>query len=611
MRKALEVAARDEGSDGLLVILTPQAMTDPTATARELIPFAHIEGKPVLASWMGGKDVLEGAAILREAGIPTFDYPDQRGEDLQLTWRLARNLRQIYETPTLPSDEEHPVDRAKAEAIIDAARAEGRTLLTEDESKELLAAYGIPITETVVAPTIDEAVAAADRIGYPVVVKLYSHTITHKTDVGGVQLNLKDADAVRHAYELDPRLGDREEGRRALRGRDRPADGQLDRLRAHHRLLDRPAVRAGAALRDGRPARRGLQGPRARPAAAQHDARPADDGAARRSTRRSRASAGAAASTSASSSSSSSASASSSSSSAGSPSSTSTRCSPRQSGSSPSTPASSSTTRRPTRRTCRASRSGRTRAKYVSSWTCPDGESLTIRPIRPEDEPLMIDFHRSLSPGDGVQPLHAEPRLRRADGARAARPDLLPRLRPGDGARRRVREPGPGRAADRGRRPPRRGRSGPTTRSSRSSSPTRGRARASARSCCGGSSRSRVPRASPCSAPTCGPTTPACGGPPRRSASRSSPARPTTSSTPRCASADPGGARAAGRPLGRLPDSAAAQETDAGQQAARPAGGAPDIAREPIRSGPTVHARDSPPIPRYDEAFRSEPMPPS
>ena len=78
--RALEVAARDQGSDGLLVILTPQAMTDPTATARELIRFAQIDGKPVLASWMGGEDVAEGAAILREAGIPTFDYPDDAVE---------------------------------------------------------------------------------------------------------------------------------------------------------------------------------------------------------------------------------------------------------------------------------------------------------------------------------------------------------------------------------------------------------------------------------------------------------------------------------------------------------------------------------------------------
>ena len=104
---------------------------------------------------MGGRDVEEGASILREAGIPTFSYPDEAVKIFNDTWRFASHLRQIYETPTLPSDDEHPVDRARARALIDAVRAEGRTLLTEDESKDLLAAYGIPITETVVAPTPD------------------------------------------------------------------------------------------------------------------------------------------------------------------------------------------------------------------------------------------------------------------------------------------------------------------------------------------------------------------------------------------------------------------------------------------------------------------------
>jgi acetyltransferase len=198
--RALEVAASDPGSDGLLVILTPQAMTDPTTTARELTRFAAI-GKPVLASWMGGADVAEGAAILRQAGIPTYDYPDDAVRMFNATWRLDAALQELYETPVLPSEDELPVDRARAAALLERVRGEGRTLLTEDESKDLLAAYGIPITATIVAPTSEEAVAAADRIGYPVVVKLYSHTITHKTDVGGVQLNLKDADAVRAAYE--------------------------------------------------------------------------------------------------------------------------------------------------------------------------------------------------------------------------------------------------------------------------------------------------------------------------------------------------------------------------------------------------------------------------
>jgi acetyltransferase len=198
--KALEIAAADPAADGMLVILTPQAMTDPTRTAQVLVPYARIEGKPVLASWMGGRDVEEGAAILRRAGIPTFDYPDTAAEMFNYLWRSSVDLRGLYETPVLPEEPERALDRAAASDLIRAARVEGRTLLTEAESKAVLSAYGIPIAETRVARTTDEAVEAAEAIGYPVVVKLHSRTITHKTDVGGVQLNLADADAVRGAW---------------------------------------------------------------------------------------------------------------------------------------------------------------------------------------------------------------------------------------------------------------------------------------------------------------------------------------------------------------------------------------------------------------------------
>jgi acetyltransferase len=200
--KALEIAAADPAADGMLVILTPQAMTDPTETARALTPYAHSKGKPVLASWMGGRDVREGAELLRHSGIPTFDYPDTAARMFNYLWRSSDNVRALYETPTLAvDDDECCIDRPKATEIIANVRAEGRTILTEDESKRVLAAYGIPITETVVARTADDAVAAAQRIGYPVVLKLFSRTITHKTDVGGVHLNLGTADEVREAFE--------------------------------------------------------------------------------------------------------------------------------------------------------------------------------------------------------------------------------------------------------------------------------------------------------------------------------------------------------------------------------------------------------------------------
>jgi acetyltransferase len=199
--KAVELAAADPNSDGLLVILTPQAMTDPTATAEWLKAHAQIPGKPILASWMGGPEVAAGESILNRADIPTFPYPDSAARAFSYMWRLSEDLRLLYETPAPAT----PIDggqtaQERAGAIVGRARAAGRTLLTEVESKLLLAAYGVPTVETRVATTEDEAATAADAIGYPAVVKLLSETITHKTDVGGVQLNLPDAAAVRDAF---------------------------------------------------------------------------------------------------------------------------------------------------------------------------------------------------------------------------------------------------------------------------------------------------------------------------------------------------------------------------------------------------------------------------
>ena len=196
--RALEVVAGDPGSDGLLVVLTPQDMTDPTATAERLGRHANTRGKPVLASWMGGPAVAAGNDALSRAGIPTFDYPDTAARVFDHMWRYTYNLRGLYETPEFV--EEADIDREGAEEIIAAARDQDRTLLTESEAKELLHAYGIPTVETRVARDAEEAVRHAGEIGYPVVLKLYSETITHKTDVGGVRLDLPDAEAVREAY---------------------------------------------------------------------------------------------------------------------------------------------------------------------------------------------------------------------------------------------------------------------------------------------------------------------------------------------------------------------------------------------------------------------------
>ncbi|HYL95028.1 MAG TPA: bifunctional acetate--CoA ligase family protein/GNAT family N-acetyltransferase [Terriglobales bacterium] len=197
--KALEIAAHDPNIDGLLTILTPQAMTDPTQTAEQLKPYAKSTGKPVLASWMGGAEVAAGQDILNRAGIPTFPFPDTAAKVFYYMWRYSYNLRGLYETPSLPADGE-VADSKRAGTIVERARQAGRTLLTELESKQVLSAYGIPCVPTVLAISENEAVARAEEIGYPVVLKLHSETITHKTDVGGVQLNLRTADEVRKAF---------------------------------------------------------------------------------------------------------------------------------------------------------------------------------------------------------------------------------------------------------------------------------------------------------------------------------------------------------------------------------------------------------------------------
>ena len=198
--ESLEVAANDENSDGLLVVLTPQAMTEPTKTAEHLRPYARDNRKPILASWMGGDAVASGEKILNEAGLPTFAYPDTAARVFNHMWRYSYNLRALYETPSLPEDEEGVPDREAATNIVEETHQSGRVLMTEYASKQLLSAYGIPTVETRIAETPQEAVAAAQEIGYPVAVKIHSTSITHKSDVGGVQLGLGTDEAVEEAF---------------------------------------------------------------------------------------------------------------------------------------------------------------------------------------------------------------------------------------------------------------------------------------------------------------------------------------------------------------------------------------------------------------------------
>jgi acetyltransferase len=199
--RATEIAIKDPDSDGLLVILAPQGMTDPAQVAQELEAHAKVHNKPVLASWMGGRAVEAGISVLNEAGIPAFSYPDSAVRAFKSMWNYTYNLRGLYETP-FPADDPAVLSerKEKARQIINAAASSGRVLLTELESKEVLKLYGIPTVATVLAKSVDDAVEEAKATGFPVVLKLHSEIVTHKTDVGGVRLNLANENDVREAY---------------------------------------------------------------------------------------------------------------------------------------------------------------------------------------------------------------------------------------------------------------------------------------------------------------------------------------------------------------------------------------------------------------------------
>ncbi len=198
--KAAQIVLQDPGVDALLVIITPQAMTNPTAVAKEISAQAAATAKPVLAAWLGGAAMREGTNLLNEAGVPTYPTPEQAVKAFMTLVSYARNLEILYETPKdIPVD--FPVDRKELRARFAGALTAAEGPLSESRSKELLASYGIPVTSPVAAATADDAVRAAEAAGYPVVLKILSPEITHKTDVGGVALDLVDSGAVRSAFE--------------------------------------------------------------------------------------------------------------------------------------------------------------------------------------------------------------------------------------------------------------------------------------------------------------------------------------------------------------------------------------------------------------------------
>ena len=197
-RKVLELCNADPSPDGFLAILTPQGMTDPTQTAESIVAIKDTFHRPILVSWMGAATVQGGIDSFSRAGIPNFDTPEHAIRAFLYMHQYSQNLELQYETPAVVREEgENP---QAVEEVFQAIRRGGRLLATEVESKQVFKSYGIPVVETQVAITEDEAAALAGRLGYPVVLKIHSSTITHKTAVGGVRLNLMDERTVRMAF---------------------------------------------------------------------------------------------------------------------------------------------------------------------------------------------------------------------------------------------------------------------------------------------------------------------------------------------------------------------------------------------------------------------------
>ncbi|OGA28000.1 MAG: GNAT family N-acetyltransferase [Betaproteobacteria bacterium RIFCSPLOWO2_12_FULL_67_28] len=190
----------DDGVDGVLVMLTPQAMTDPASAARAVIEAARGSQKPMLSCWMGEEQVIPARRLLAEAHIPVFRNPEGAVELFAHVASFYRNQRTLLRTPGPLSLQARP-DLEGARAIVESALAEHREVLNEMESKALLAAFRIPIAKTMVAHSPMEAMLLAQELGYPVAMKVDSPEITHKTDAGGVRLNLGNAQSVRAAYQ--------------------------------------------------------------------------------------------------------------------------------------------------------------------------------------------------------------------------------------------------------------------------------------------------------------------------------------------------------------------------------------------------------------------------
>ncbi len=196
-RLALEAALQDANVDAILVLLTPQAMTQIEETASSLVEASRRSAKPILACFMGGERVAPGVEILNRGHVPNYQYPERAVRALAAMCEHRQWREQEIELPVA-----FTVNRAQAEAAIEKARAAGRLRLGEMEACQVLSAYGLPLPKAALARSAEEAVASAEEIGYPVVMKVVSPEILHKSDIGGVRVGIQSASEVRDAFDL-------------------------------------------------------------------------------------------------------------------------------------------------------------------------------------------------------------------------------------------------------------------------------------------------------------------------------------------------------------------------------------------------------------------------
>ncbi|MGA0806813.1 MAG: GNAT family N-acetyltransferase, partial [Pseudohongiellaceae bacterium] len=196
---AVQACLADSNVDGLLVLLSPQAMTDGTACAQAVLDGCRDSDVPVLACWMGGDSLQDGRRLLAAGGVPEFSSPEAAVEAFAFLTMHCDNQRLLMQVPSPLAPRSEP-DAAAARRLIQQVLQRGRTLLDGIEARAVLQAFAIPVNPCV--PCIDAAAAvrAAEALGYPVVMKIHSHDITHKSDVGGVRLSLGSAEAVRQAF---------------------------------------------------------------------------------------------------------------------------------------------------------------------------------------------------------------------------------------------------------------------------------------------------------------------------------------------------------------------------------------------------------------------------